>query len=151
MHLLKKSIPNIFTSLNFLCGCFASHLAFKNLFEAAFLLVLLGTFFDLFDGFFARIFKVESDFGVQFDSMADLITSGLAPGIVMYNLFMETGVKEFNYTMHILQNEFTFSFAPLALVGFLIPLSASIRLAKFNIDNDPVSYTHLTLPTIYSV
>lgn len=136
MHLLKKSIPNIFTSLNFLCGCFASHLAFKNLFEAAFLLVLLGTFFDLFDGFFARFFKVESDFGIQFDSMADLITSGLAPGIVMYNLFMETGVKEFNYTMHILQNEFTFSFAPLALVGFLIPLSAGIRLAKFNIDND---------------
>ena len=68
--------------------------------------------------------------------MADLITSGLAPGIVMYNLFMETGVKEFNYSIHILKNEFIFSFAPLALVGFLIPLSASIRLAKFNIDND---------------
>ena len=136
MRLLKKSIPNIFTSLNFLCGCFASYLAFKNLFEAAFLLVLLGTFFDLFDGFFARFFKVESDFGIHFDSMADLITSGLAPGIVMHNLFMETGVKEFNYTMHILQNEFTFSFAPLALAGFLIPLSAGIRLAKFNIDND---------------
>ena len=99
LHLLKKSIPNIFTSLNFLCGCFASYLAFKNLFEAAFLLVLFGTFFDLFDGFFARIFKVESDFGLQFDSMADLITSGMAPGIVMYNLFMETGVNEFNYTI----------------------------------------------------
>ena len=136
LHLLKKSIPNIFTSLNFLCGCFASYLAFKNLFEAAFLLVLFGTFFDLFDGFFARIFKVESDFGLQFDSMADLITSGMAPGIVMYNLFMETGVNEFNYTIYILKNEFTFSFAPLALVGFLIPLASSIRLAKFNIDKD---------------
>ncbi len=136
VHLLKKNIPNFFTSLNFLCGCFASYLAFKNLFEAAFLLVLFGTFFDLFDGFFARIFKVESDFGLQFDSMADLITSGMTPGIVMYNLFMETGVNEFNYTIYILKNEFTFSFAPLALVGFLIPLAASIRLSKFNIDKD---------------
>ena len=136
VHLIKKSLPNLFTSLNFLCGCFASYLAFKNLFEAAFLIVLLGTFFDLFDGFFARIFKVESDFGVQFDSMADLITSGLVPGIVMYNLFMEIGVKEFNYEIYVLKSEFTFSFAPLALVGFLIPLAASIRLSKFNIDID---------------
>ena len=136
VHLIKKSIPNLFTSLNFLCGCFASYLAFKNLFEAAFLLVLLGAFFDLFDGFFARIFKVENDFGVQFDSMADLITFGLVPGIVMYNLFMEIGVKEFNYEIYALKKEFTFSFAPLALVGFLIPLSAGIRLAKYNIDKE---------------
>ena len=82
MDLIKRSIPNLFTALNFLCGCFASYLAFKNLFEAAFLLVFLGAFFDLFDGFFARLLKVESSFGLQFDSMADLITSGFVPGIV---------------------------------------------------------------------
>ena len=131
LHLLKKSIPNIFTSLNFLCGCFASYLAFKNLFEAAFLLVLFGTFFDLFDGFFARIFKVESDFGLQFDSMADLITSGMAPGIVMYNLFMETGVNEFNYTIYILKNEFTFSLFWFVLIIFPIKI---IFLGIFNFN-----------------
>mgnify|MGYP001385082393 CR=1 FL=1 len=111
-------------------------LAFKNLFEAAFLLVFIGAFFDLFDGFFARLLKVESSFGLQFDSMADLITSGFVPGIVMYNLFLEIGVRELNFTTHILQSEFTFSFAPFALVGFLIPLAAGIRLARFNIDDD---------------
>ena len=136
MELLKRSIPNLFTALNFLCGCFAAYLAYKNLFEAAFILVFLGAFFDLFDGFFARLLKVESDFGLQFDSMADLVTSGLVPGIVMYNLFMEVGVRELNFTTHILQSEFTFSFAPMALLGFLIPLSAGIRLARFNIDKE---------------
>jgi CDP-diacylglycerol--serine O-phosphatidyltransferase len=120
VHLLKRNIPNFFTALNFLCGCFAVYLAFKNLFEAAFLMVFLGAFFDLFDGFFARLLRVESQFGLQFDSMADLITSGLAPGMVMYKMF--------------LRNEFTFSFAPYALVGFLISLGAAIRLAQFNID-----------------
>ena len=99
MELLKRSIPNLFTALNFLCGCFAAFLAYKNLFEAAFLLVFLGAFFDLFDGFFARLLKVESDFGLQFDSMADLVTSGLVPGIVMYNLFMEVGIRELNFTV----------------------------------------------------
>ena len=89
MHLLKKIIPNLFTALNFLCGCSAAYLAYKNLFEAAFLLVFLGAFFDLFDGFFARLLDAESEFGLQFDSMADLITSGVVPGVVMYNLFLE--------------------------------------------------------------
>ena len=136
VELIKRSIPNLFTALNFLCGCFATYLAFKNLFEAAFLMVFLGAFFDLFDGFFARLLKVESSFGLQFDSMADLITSGFVPGMVMYNLFLEIGVRELNFTTNILQSEFTFSFAPYALIGFLIPLGAGIRLARFNIDDD---------------
>ena len=134
MQLFKRSIPNLFTALNLLCGCFAAFFAFKNLFEAALLLVLFGTFFDLIDGFLARLLKVESKFGIQFDSMADLITSGLVPGVVMYNLFLEIGLRELNFTIHILQSEFIFSFAPFASVGFLIPLSAAIRLSKFNID-----------------
>lgn len=136
MQLLRKSIPNIFTALNFLCGCFAAYLAYRNLFEAAFLMVFLGAFFDLFDGFFARLLKVESDFGLQFDSMADLITSGFVPGIVMYNLFLEIGVQEVHLVTQILQSEFTFTYAPYALISFLIPLGAGIRLARFNIDKE---------------
>ena len=46
--MVKKNIPNLFTSLNFFCGCLGAYLAFKNLFEAAFFMVLLGAFFDLF-------------------------------------------------------------------------------------------------------
>jgi|TARA_B110000285_G_scaffold234947_1_gene313827 CDP-diacylglycerol--serine O-phosphatidyltransferase len=136
VQLIKRNIPNLFTSLNFLCGCFAASLAYKNLFEAAFLLVLLGAFFDLFDGFFARLLKVESQFGLQFDSMADIITSGIVPGVVMYQLFLEIGIREIYYNFFIFQNEFVFSFAPFALVGFLISLGAGIRLSNFNIDSE---------------
>ena len=68
VHLLKKIIPNLFTALNFLCGCSAAYLAYKNLFEAAFLLVFLGAFFDLFDGFFARLLDAESEFGIPLGS-----------------------------------------------------------------------------------
>ena len=100
--MIKKNIPNFFTSLNFLCGCLASYFAFKSLFEAAFLLVLIGVFFDLFDGFFARLLKVESNFGLQFDSMADLITSGFVPGIVMYKLLLQVGLKEMDFSLNII-------------------------------------------------
>lgn len=133
--MVKKNIPNLFTSLNFFCGCLGAYLAFKNLFEAAFFMVLAGSFFDLFDGFFARLFKVESQFGMQFDSMADLITSGFVPGIVMYELFLKIGIKEQHFFFSVLKNEFTFSFAPLALIGFLITISAATRLVRFNLDS----------------
>jgi len=132
--MIKKNIPNFFTSLNFLCGCLASYFAFKSLFEAAFLFVLIGVFFDLFDGFFARLFKVESNFGLQFDSMADLITSGLVPGIVMYKLFLQVGLKEIDFIFNMFKVDFIFSFSPLALIGFIIPLSSAIRLIRFNLD-----------------
>ena len=136
MRLIIRNIPNLFTSLNFLCGCFAATLAYKNLFEAAFLMVLLGAFFDLFDGLFARLLKAESQFGLQFDSMADFITSGIVPGVVMYKLFLEIGIREIDFTIAVFQNDFTFSFAPFALVGFLISLGAGIRLSNFNIDTE---------------
>ena len=114
----------------------AVYLTFKNLFEAAFFMVLLGTFFDLFDGFFARILKVDSDFGMQLDSMADLITSGLVPGVVMYELFLKIGIREVIFEFPFLFNNITFSIAPPALIGFLIPLAAAIRLSNFNIDTE---------------
>ena len=132
--MIKKNIPNFFTSLNLICGCLASYFAFKSLFEAAFLLVLIGVFFDLFDGFFARLLKVESNFGLQFDSMADLITSGLVPGIVMYKLLLQVGIKEMDFSLNIINVDFIFSFSSLAMIGFIITLSSAIRLTRFNLD-----------------
>jgi CDP-diacylglycerol--serine O-phosphatidyltransferase len=82
------------------------------------------------------LLRVESSFGLQFYSMADLITSGLTPGVVMYKLFLETGIRELNLNFTLLNNEFTFTFAPYALVGFLIPLGAAIRLSQFNVDSE---------------
>lgn len=132
--MIKKNIPNALTSLNLICGCLACFMAFNNLFQAAFFLVLLGGFFDLFDGMFARILKVESAFGVQYDSMADLITSGVVPGVIMYQLFLISGFREVSFSFSIFQNEFLFSLVPIALISFLIPMGAAIRLAKFNLD-----------------
>ena len=132
--MIKKNIPNFFTSLNLICGCLASYFAFKSLFEAAFLLVLIGVFFDLFDGLFARLLKVESNFGLQFDSMADLITSGFVPGIVMYKLLLQVGIKEMDFSLNIINVDFIFSFSPLAIIGFIITLSSAIRLTRFNLD-----------------
>ncbi len=132
--MIKKNIPNFFTSLNLFSGCIAAYLAFSSLFEAAFLFVLIGVFFDLFDGLFARLFKVESNFGIQFDSMADLITSGIVPGIVMYNLFLKLGLREIDFVFNVFKVDFIISIAPLALVSYIIPLSSAIRLTNFNLD-----------------
>ena len=136
MQSLKRIIPNTLTALNFITGCFATYFAFKGFFEIVFFLVLLGTFFDLFDGLFSRLLKVESNFGIQFDSMADLITCGMVPGIVMYNLLARTDVQGRNFIFKLFENEFNISFVPLGFAGFFITLATSIRLAKFNIDKD---------------
>ena len=139
--MLKKSIPHLFTSLNLICGCLATYFAFSHQFNAALLMVLAGVFFDFFDGFFARLLKVESDLGVQLDSMADLITSGVAPGVLMYQLFILSGVKQLDYTFSILSNfSMTFTLAPLALIGFGVTLGAAFRLARFNLMSETLSF-----------
>ena len=133
---MKRIIPNTLTALNFITGCFATYFAFKGFFEIVFFLVLLGTFFDLFDGFLARLLKAESNFGIQFDSMADIITCGMVPGIVMFNLIVRTDVQVRNFIFKLFENEFNISFVPLGFAGFFITLATSIRLANFNIDKD---------------
>ena len=136
MQPLKRSIPNTLTALNLICGCFAAFFAIKGFFEIVFFLVLLGAFFDLFDGLISRLLKVESDFGIQFDSMADLITCGMVPGIVMYNLLTGIDIQPINFVFDLFENEFNISFVPLGFMSFLITLATSIRLAKFNITKN---------------
>lgn len=148
--MLKKQIPNIFTLLNLLSGTIAVLMAVTDrLVEAAFL-VFLGIFFDFFDGFFARKFNVEGDFGKQLDSLADMVTSGLVPGIIMFQLilfaskdkyFMEISSEVGNWQGY---SEIYFYFIP--FIGLLIPLASACRLAKFNID-ERQSGSFIGLPT----
>ena len=139
--MIKKSIPHVFTSMNLLAGCLAVYFAFTHQFNAALLFVLLGVFFDFFDGFFARLLGVESELGVQLDSMADLITSGFAPGALMYQLFVLSGVKIIDYPLNISTDiSMVFSFSPLALVGFSVTLGAAFRLARFNLLEESYPY-----------
>src|SRR5690606_34767397 len=83
---MKKQIPNFVTLLNLFSGCIAVLFAVHNHFVAAAIFVALGIFFDFFDGLLARKLNVQSPLGVQLDSLADMVTSGLVPGIVMFKL-----------------------------------------------------------------
>ncbi|WP_284651851.1 CDP-alcohol phosphatidyltransferase family protein [Flavobacterium terrisoli] len=123
---IKRLIPNLFTMLNLFCGCVAVVLVAGNEFDWAFYFVCLGIFFDFFDGFFARKFGVSGPLGVQLDSLADMVTSGVVPGFVMYQLLMD---RKNLYVSNL--DWFDIS---LPYLGFIITLGACYRLAKFNID-----------------
>lgn len=130
---IKKHIPNIITLGNLFCGCIAIIFVSRLNFEVAFFFVCLGIFLDFFDGFFARLFKVSSPLGLQLDSLADMVTSGLVPGYVMYQLFQST-----QYDNVVIN--------PISVFGFIITLGACYRLANFNIDTRQTN-SFIGLPT----
>mgnify|MGYP002363633585 CR=1 FL=1 len=116
---IKAQIPNPITLLNLFCGCIALVFAFHSDFEKAFAFVSLGIFFDFFDGFFARLFKVSSPLGLQLDSLADMVTSGVVPGIVMYQMMI---------------NGSGWSSPYIPFFGFIVTIGSCYRLANFNVD-----------------
>lgn len=132
---MKRHLPNILTLLNLLCGCIAVLFAVNNNFVAAAFFVFLGIFFDFFDGFAARKLQVQSELGLQLDSLADMVTSGLVPGIVMYKL-LEVVVSDWGEVD--LSHEYGLPLLP--ILGFLITLSSGYRLAKFNLDDEQQNY-----------
>ncbi|MFI1772201.1 CDP-alcohol phosphatidyltransferase family protein [Thalassobellus citreus] len=137
---MKQYIPNALTLLNLFCGCIAVLFAVNNNFVTASLFVFLGIFFDFFDGFAARKLNVQSELGVQLDSLADMVTSGLVPGIVMYKL-LELSDRTWS-DFHLI-NESSLSFNEITLfplIGLTITLASAYRLAKFNIDVEQQSY-----------
>ena len=81
---IKKHIPNLLTLGNLLCGTLATIAAVNSDYVTAAALVVLGIVFDFFDGFVARMLKVSGELGKQLDSLADMVTSGVVPGIVMF-------------------------------------------------------------------
>lgn len=130
---IKRHIPNIITLLNLFCGCIALVFVSELNFEMAFYFVSLGIFLDFFDGFFARLFKVSGPLGLQLDSLADMVTSGLVPGFVMFWMIKQA------------QNPTdTNQFIP--YLGFIITLGSCYRLANFNIDTRQ-SDSFIGLPT----
>lgn len=140
---VKKYVPNFVTLLNLFSGSIAVIFAVHNNFIAASAFVFLGIFFDFFDGLLARKLKVQSALGIQLDSLADMVTSGLVPGIVMFKLISISINAPEVTTQNEWNTAFNFSdinIVPLALVGLLITLASAYRLAKFNIDEDQQSY-----------
>jgi CDP-diacylglycerol--serine O-phosphatidyltransferase len=130
---IKKHIPNLITLLNLFCGCIALVFAAELNFEMAFYFVCLGIFLDFFDGFFARLFKVSSPLGLQLDSLADMVTSGVVPGYIMFVLLQKC------------QNPLSPNLF-LPYLGFIITLGSCYRLANFNIDTRQTD-SFIGLPT----
>lgn len=145
--MIKKQIPNAITLLNLLSGSIAVIFAVQNNLVVAALFVGLGIFFDFFDGLIARALNVKSELGLQLDSLADMVTSGLVPGIVMFQLLrmsMNTSPKtEMAWTGG---EALSIDLPWLALIGLLITLASAYRLANFNID-DRQDTSFVGLPT----
>jgi CDP-diacylglycerol--serine O-phosphatidyltransferase len=133
---IKNHIPNFITLLNLFCGCLAIVAAFKFDLIIASYLVFAGAFFDYIDGTAARILKAKSDMGKELDSLADVVTFGVVPSIIVYQLLIK------NITGSVFFSDYNF----LIYFPFIIALFSAIRLAKFNIDNRQ-TISFLGIPT----
>jgi len=147
----KKHIPNLITLLNLLSGTIAVLFAVNNELVIAAYLVFLGILFDFFDGFAARILNVQGELGKQLDSLADVVTSGVVPGIVLFQLITKAVNNEdwnLNPTLPLnssLYDNFNTTFL-ISMIGLVVTLAAAYRLAKFNIDERQTS-SFIGLPT----
>jgi len=113
-----RHIPNTLTLLNLVCGFAATVCALKGYNEYASFCIIAGMVLDFSDGFAARLLKAYSDIGKDLDSLADVVTFGVAPGAIVLNLLTAGGM---NATT-------AFVFAT------LLPAASALRLAKFNND-----------------
>lgn len=150
------NIPNVLTGLNLLSGFVAIVLAAAGRLDLAALAILCGMIFDFMDGMAARLLSVQSELGKQLDSLADVVTFGIAPGFIMLIMMMvdiELFLMEphpeyiyFDFTDHIsllLSGEIN-DFVP--FIAMLIPFFSMLRLGKFNIDTRQ-SDSFIGLPT----
>ena len=137
-----KHVPNFITLCNLASGLIALIYAFDTHYQMAFVWVCIGIFFDFWDGFFARILKAQSPVGLQLDSLADMVTSGVVPGLVMYQML--AGIADMREEYNLSSDNFYLGILP--YVGFIITLGSCYRLAKFNVDNRQTD-SFIGLPT----
>ena len=140
---MKQHLPNVLTLSNLLCGSIAVLFAVQSDFVTAALFVFMGIVFDFFDGFVARKLNVHSELGLQLDSLADMVTSGLVPGVVMFKLIASSIYSihpdpSYTHTIDVTYGDLELSWLP--LFGLLITLASAYRLAKFNMDEDQQAY-----------
>jgi CDP-diacylglycerol--serine O-phosphatidyltransferase len=144
-----KQIPNIITSLNLLCGCVAIMFAVSGDLVSASFFAFAGIFLDFFDGLAARVLNAQSQVGLQLDSLADVVTSGVLPGIVMVQLLSEalTGTSLDIGTIFSDTANSTSIESYLPFIGLLIAVASGYRLAKFNVDTrQTTSFIGLPVP-----
>ena len=126
-----KHVPNMITCLNLLAGCMACVmvLRFDN-FTGAFIFIAFAAVFDFLDGMAARLLNAYSKIGAELDSLADVISFGLAPGCIVYS-YLATYASGTSWP----------------LIAFLLPVFSALRLAKFNVDTrQTTSFLGLPVP-----
>lgn len=116
--MLKKHLPNAITCANLFSGCIGIVFAFKGNLETAAYFVIFSGIFDFFDGMVARLLNVKSAIGKDLDSLADMVSFGFLPGVIMFHL-----LKASDYSSEYLP-----------YLGFIITIFSALRLAKFNND-----------------
>lgn len=130
---LKKHLPNAITCANLFSGCIGIVFAFQGNLIAAAYAIFLSAIFDFFDGLASRVLKSFSGIGKDLDSLADMVSFGVLPAVIMYQLLLQA---------HQIDNISTY----LNFIAFLIPVFSALRLAKFNIDTRQ-SENFIGLPT----
>lgn len=135
MKRLSSYIPNIITCCNLTAGSLAVIMALRGTFEQAAIFILIATVCDFLDGLSARLLHAYSDMGKELDSLSDLISFGLAPGLMVYTLLNDYLLLPYGNLEY------------LAYVALLIPIAGGIRLAKFNVDDrQTTSFIGLPIP-----
>ena len=137
---IGKQIPNYITLGNLFAGTIATIFAVEGNFKTAAIFVLIGIIFDFFDGFVARLLNVSGELGKQLDSLADMVTSGVVPGIIMFKLIQS------NLIVDDLLEIKTDQILDLSLIGLILTLAACFRLARFNLDTRQTD-SFIGLPT----
>ncbi|MFN4973529.1 MAG: CDP-diacylglycerol--serine O-phosphatidyltransferase [Bacteroidota bacterium] len=120
MNQVKQHIPNALTSANLVFGCLAIMQALDGRLQQASYFIFAAAILDFFDGFVARALKAQSELGKQLDSLADVVSFGVAPGMIFY-MFGSSCLA-------------TDGFCYVPYLSLLIPVFSALRLAKFNID-----------------
>ncbi len=141
MNAIKRNIPNILTLSNLTAGILAILFAVVGHLELAAICVFFGALFDFFDGLVARLLSANSELGKQLDSLADLVSFGVAPGMILFQLIYYSQTNSF------FQSDIKDVHLFPAVLAFLLPIFSAIRLAKFNLDiKQSTSFVGLPTP-----
>lgn len=134
---MRKYIPNILTSMNVLSGCIACVMAFEGNYLWVIVWIIVAAVCDFFDGFSARLLRAYSPIGKELDSLADMVSFGLAPSILIFRFLSDS---PFLNNMH----HPCATYIP--YIGFMIAVFSALRLAKFNVDERQTT-SFIGLPT----
>ncbi len=122
---MKKHIPNLFTLLNLFSGCCGIIAALNSAYDLVPFFVIISLIADFADGLVARALGVSSELGMQLDSLADGVTFGVLPGLLIYTMMTFGDIIDYQY----IDTWFNRN-----IIALIIPLAAVYRLGKFNID-----------------